>query len=72
MTKQMTKEFDKWWSEQSRKGDPQRDPNLVVKAFEIGWACGHKEAEKEAEDDKKDVVTEARWSERQGDEYGSF
>lgn len=27
---------------------------------------------KEAESEKRDVATEARWSERQGDDYGSF
>ena len=37
-------EFAKFWSEQSRKGDPDRNPNLLTDAFAAGRAAGRDEA----------------------------
>lgn len=60
--------FDSWWLEQTRKGDPDRNHNIIKEAFMAGWSEGYKEAEK----DNRDAYDEGRWVEIQGDEYGSY
>lgn len=39
--------FDKWWNEQSKKGDPLRNLNLVRDAFEAGRKTGYRDLERE-------------------------
>lgn len=34
--------FDRWWSEQSRRGDPARNPGLVDEAFAAGFVAGER------------------------------
>ncbi len=33
-------QFEKWWGEQTRKGDPAHRPNLVRDAFQAGFSKG--------------------------------
>lgn len=60
--------FDKWWGNQTLKGDPKRNPRLVKDAYEAGYQAGLREAEKDA----KDAAAEGMWQERMGDDYGSY
>jgi hypothetical protein len=39
-----TEAFEAWWRAQSRKGDPQRNPNLTKEAFKAGFVAGLNEA----------------------------
>jgi hypothetical protein len=36
--------FDRWWSAQSRRGDPARNPNLVQQAWDAAFAAGEQHA----------------------------
>lgn len=46
--------------------------SAIKTAAAIGHQKGYREADKEAREGAISTATEARWQERQGEEYGSF
>lgn len=44
----------------------------VKTAYRRGYSCGERNAEREHRDIILDAVAEARWQERQGEDYGSY
>jgi hypothetical protein len=68
-----------WWQQITTDGDPIRNPNLLSDAFKAGWDAAENEARKERLEmaaehyrELRDAVAEARFSERTGEDYGSF
>lgn len=68
----ITPAFNRWWLQQTAKGDPQRNPNLTRDAFAAGYSAGMAQAEREAREDVRAAAAEATWRERQGEDYGSY
>lgn len=63
--------FDKWYAERFDNGPGGLDGTprcLLHSAYKAGFRDGYKEAER----DLRDVAVEARWKERQGEEYGTY
>lgn len=61
--------FDEWWERQSGwGGEHLAEYQLARKAYEFGRRQGCRDAEEDA----KDAYSEGIWSERQGEEYGSY
>lgn len=49
-------DFEAWWREQSRKGDPLHNPNLVRDAFRAGWEAGYTLADTSLPDSIKEAL----------------